>query len=143
MKISENIIIVLLIGMSFTAFGMIITDFETQYPDVSINKTSWEGKYNYTERINNSATSLKEDIEKIGDDTATGGWQVFSAIVAIPKAVFYVVSILFLSIGFGLNIFSGILNSLGVPLFIQVIGTLIIIILIIFAAISFQHRAKA
>ena len=143
MKISDYIIIVLLIGMSFTAFAMIITDFENQYPDVEINKTAWEGKYNFTERINTSASELKADIEKIGDDTATGGWQVFSAIVAIPKAVLNVVGILFLSVGFGLNIFSGILDSVGVPPFVTVVGTVIIIIVVLFAAISFYHRAKA
>jgi len=141
MKISEYIIIVLIIGMSFTAFGLIINDFETQYPDVNINKTSWEGKYNFTEQINEKALELKNDTESIIYEE--GGWQVFSAIVAIPKAVLNTVSILFLSMVFGLEIFSGILNSLGVPLFIQVIGTVIIIILIVFAAISFQHRAKA
>ena len=141
MKISDYIIIVLLIGMSFTAFAMIITDFETQYPDVEINKTSWEGEYNYSDAINVSASSLKSDIDKIGDET--GGWQVFSAIVAIPKAVLNVVSILFLSIGFGLNIFSGILNSIGVPPFVSAVGTVIIIIVVLFAAISFYHRSKA
>ena len=141
MKISEYIIIVLIIGMSFTAFTMIINDLETQYPDVSINKTSWEGEYNYSDAINVSASSLKSDIDKIGDET--GGWQVFSAIVAIPKAVLNVVSILFLSIVFGLSIFSGILDTIGVPPFVTMVGTVIIIIVVLFAAISFYHRSKA
>ena len=143
MKISEYIIIVLIVGLCFTAFAMIITDFETQYPDVSINKTSWEGEYNYSDAINDSATDLKAEIDKIGDDTATGGWQVFSAIVAIPKAVLNVAVIFFLSIGFGLSIFSSILNTIGVPPFVTAVGTVIIIIVVLFAAISFYHRSKA
>ena len=143
MKISEYVIIVLLIGMSFTAFGSILLDLETQYPDVEINKTSWEGEYNYSDAINDSASELKADIEKIGDDTATGGWQVFSAIVAIPKAVLNTVKILFFSIAFGMDIFSGILDTIGVPPFVTAVGTVIIIIVVLFAAISFYHRAKA
>lgn len=142
MKISEYIIIVLIIGMSFTAFGMILTDLETSYPDIEINKTVWEGKYNFTERINDSAFELKEKLDDIANPT---GWTDFAltTITAMPTVVANVALILLFSMGRGSDIFSGILSSLGVPPIIIGVGTVIIIILVLFAAISFYHRSKA
>ena len=142
MKISDYIIIVLVIGMCFTAFGMIISDFETSYPDVEINRTSWEGKYNFADDINESAEGLKIDLEKIGD--AEGFWTTISVgALAIPNVIISTISILLKSMGYGFVIFQGILDSLGVPQFVTTIGTIIIIILVLFAGISFYHRGKA
>jgi len=142
MKISDYIIIVLIIGLCFTAFGSIINDFEISYPDVEINKTSWEGKYNFTDEIDNRSLSLKADLEDIIN--AGSGWKVFAeGALALPNAIVNVVSILFFSMGKGVLIFSGILSSFGVPSFVQGVGVVIMTILVIFEGISFYHRGKA
>jgi len=128
--------------MCFTSFGLIIGDLGEQYPDVSINDSGWEGKYNFTDEINDSAYTLQVQLENIGD--AEGFWQTFAeGALALPKVVISVGDILILSMQKGTTIFSGMLDSLSVPMFVQVVGIIIILITVIFAGVSFYHRAKA
>ena len=142
MKITDYVIIALVVGMCFTSFGLIIGDLKEQYPDVSINDSGWEGKYNFTDEINDSAYVLQVQLQKIGD--ATNFWTTISAgALALPKVVISVADILLLSMQKGTIMFSGMLNSLSVPMFVQIVGVIIILITVIFAGVSFYHRAKA
>ena len=58
MKLSAFILLILVVGLSFSLVGSIIHDFETQYPDVDVN-TTWEDDYDYAERINTSVYGIR------------------------------------------------------------------------------------
>jgi len=142
MKISSYILIVLMVGLVFAIVGSIVSDFGTQYPDIIINK-SWEDQYNYADEINESVISLKEKFDIIGDEDV--GWfsKLAAGITAIPIAIITVPVVLFKTVSYGITIITSLGTEIGVPAFVTYFAIIAILIIIVFALVSFWHRARA
>ncbi len=142
MKISSYILIILMVGLIFSVVASIISDFETQYPEITINK-SWEEKYSYIDEINESVISLKEKFDIIGDEDI--GWfsKLTAGITAIPIAIVTVPVVLFKTVSYGIIIITSLGEEIGIPAFVIYFAIVAIIIIIVFALVSFWHRARA
>ena len=142
MKISGYVLILLMVGFCFALVGSVVNDLETQYPEVDIN-SSWEDQYNFADEINESASSLKEQFDIIGDEDV--GWfsKIAAGIYAIPKAVIFIPSILFQIVSYGVEVTTSLGSQIGIPEFVLYMGGIAIIVIVIFAVTSFWHRSKA
>ena len=131
-----------MVGLVFAVVASIISDFETQYPDVTINK-SWEEQYNYADEINDSVISLKEKFDLIGDEDI--GWfsKLAAGITAVPIAIVTVPVVLFKTVSYGITIISSLGTEIGVPAFVTYFAVIAILIIIVFGLVSFWHRARA
>ncbi len=142
MKMSGYILLVLIVGLVFAVVASILSDFETQYPDVIINK-SWEEQYDYADEINESIISLKDKFDIIGDEDI--GWfsKLAAGITAVPIAIVTVPVVLFKTISYGITIITSLGTEIGVPAFVTYFAVIAILIIIVFALVSFWHRGRA
>ena len=131
-----------MVGLIFAVVASILSDFETQYPDVMINK-SWEEKYDYVDEINESVISLKEKFDIIGDEDI--GWfsKLAAGITAVPIAIVTVPVVLFKTVSYGIIIITSLGEEIGIPSFVIYFAVVAILIIIVFALVSFWHRARA
>ena len=140
MRSSGIIMMILMVGLVFTIFGFIISDLQQQYPDNDIDNSSWIGFYSqeYTEQINESATSLQRDLEQISDES---NWftKIGQGIIAIPNAVLQVFSIIIASMVNGAKIFIEAGSVFGIPTAIMVFGTVALIVVLVFSLINWWH----
>ncbi len=141
MKLSNFITMILVIGLSFALVGAIITDLETNYPEVDINST-WEDDYDYTEEINKSTYGLKTRFDDIGDEDAGWWTRITAGITAIPLAVIFVPSIIIKTLIYSVEIFTNIAKAVGIPPFVVVFGIVAILVIMMFGLIAFWHRSK-
>jgi hypothetical protein len=79
-------------------YGSVISDFEQANPDVKVNKSSWEGKFDYTERIAGNNSLIAKEIKTMSDPDT--GWftKTIAGLMMIPTfivsaAIFAVLSI--------------------------------------------------
>lgn len=142
MKLSGYILIILMTGLCFAIVGSIVNDFAVYYPDVQIN-TSWETKYNYANSINQSVSGVKERFDIIEDEDT--GWftKLTAGIEAVPLAIITVPRVMFETIATGFTIVSDLGKEIGIPPFVITITIIAIIIIVLFALVSFWHRSKA
>lgn len=140
MRSGSIISIILLVGLVFTIFGLVIADFQTQYPTETVDNSTWIGFYdeNYTQQINESSLRLQANLEEISDED---NWftNVGQGLVVIPNAVLNVFGILIASMSNGAKIFiqSGVI--FGIPTAVMVFGTVALIVLIVFSLINWWH----
>jgi len=142
MRLSSYILVVLTIGLCFALVGYVVNDFEVYYPDINVD-TAWEDDYDYVNEINSSMGGVQEKFDKIADEDI--GWfsQITTGIVAIPIVIIAMPVVIFKTIKYAILIFSSVATNIGIPPFVQLFGTLAIIIVITFALISFWHRWRA
>lgn len=136
------ILSVLLIGLIITTVGFIVSDFETQYPEVDVNTSSWSGKWNYADDLNASVTSIKEKFEVLGDPEL--GWfaKLAEGITAIPEAVILVAKSMFSATVKGVIIITDVGFLVGIPPQIYSIGIVALIIIIVFKLVEWWRRYK-
>lgn len=141
MKLSGVILIVLGVGLIFALVGSIVSDMETQYPDVVVNK-SWSTEYDYSVKINDSMSLLKREFEVITDEET--GWfaKIGVSIAAIPTAILTMVSVVFKTMIYGTTVFTSVGTKIGIPDFVINIGIIALLVLIVFALISFFQGQK-
>ena len=139
MRSGSIITIILMIGLVFTIFGLVINDMQEQYAN-DIDNSSWGGFYDeeYTTAINNSATSLQEDLEEISDED---NWftNIAQGVVAIPTAILSVFSIIIASMVNGGKIFIEAGNTFGIPTAVMVFGMVGLIVVVVFSLINWWH----
>jgi len=142
MKLSEYIMIILVVGLCFGIVGSIVNDLETQYPDVDIN-SSWEDKYNYQSSVEDDTTLLQSMLEYMSNENT--GWMLKAlvGVAAIPVAVYTAILTMITAMGYGIVIFSGVATDIGVPGFVISIGITALTVLIIWGLISWYRRSKA
>lgn len=130
---------ILMIGLVFTIFGLIINDMQQQYSN-DIDNSSWTEFYDesYTNQINESATSLQEDLEEISDED---NWftNVAQGVVAIPNAILSVFGIIISSMVNGVKIFIEAGNVFGIPTAVMVFGVVALIVMIVFSLVNWWH----
>lgn len=130
---------ILMIGLVFTIFGLIINDMQQQYSN-DIDNSSWTEFYDesYTNQINESATSLQEDLEEISDEDH---WfiNVAQGVVAIPNAILSVFGIIISSMVNGVKIFIEAGNVFGIPTAVMVFGVVALIVMIVFSLVNWWH----
>lgn len=141
MKLGTIVIMVLMVSLVFAAVGNIINDMENYY-DVEVNHTLGED-YDYTNRINRSVYGIRKDLAKLSDEDE--GWFTKTGVLALalPKASITAAKVLFTSMVYGISILGNIASELTVPS--PIISALIvgIIIIVVFAILSYWRRYPA
>lgn len=118
MKISTFFEILLVVGVIFGVYGLMINEENNNYPSDTINSSEWQDRYDYTQSLNESIAPLQSTFATI-EDTNTGWFvKVVAGIAAIPYAVIRIPVLLFTGFGLGGSMATGLLTSLGIPLFI-------------------------
>lgn len=129
-----------MVGLVMTIFGSIVTDLQQQYPNSTIDNSSWSGIYDesYTSQINESASSLQADLEEISDED---NWftNVAQGVIAIPNAILSVFSIIIASMVNGGKIFIEAGAVGGIPTPVMIFGTVALMIVVVFSLINWWH----
>jgi hypothetical protein len=141
MKIVTIVLMVLFVSFIFTAVLLVMNDFQTQYPSVNINSSSWSGKYDYSKEINTSAGVIEEKAKAIGE--IENGWlQILVGVTAIPLVALESVNIILLSMNKGIVIVSGVGGDLGIPPTIIAFGVIALIVVILFSIVKFWRKEE-
>ena len=143
MDLKGLVLCVLLVGFVFVTVGFIVDDLKTEYPEVNVNTSSWEGRWDYMEDINTSVVVVQEKIMKMGDPEV--GWftRLAEGAISIPWAIITMMTqTLFLAIANGAVIVSEVGLTVGVPTVILAFGTVALIIVVVFKLIEFWRRYK-
>ena len=127
MKISTFITILLFVGVVFFVIALMVNEAKDKYGE-DINITSWEGKYDSSEKINKSMGPLIESLDSISNEEQ--GWleKVGSGFTGIVSAVIYLPGLVWKSFVMGGGLITGGLSSIGIPAYI--IGVFIIALII-------------
>lgn len=139
MRSSSVISIILMVGLVFTIFGLIITDMQRYYED-DIDNSSWSGFYDeeYTTDINESATKLQTSFQNIGDEDS---WfkKLGLGVVAIHNSVLETFTIIISSMVIGGKIFTESGVIFGIPKSVMLFGTVALIVTIVFSLLNWWH----
>lgn len=140
MKISTYISLLLIIGALVFVFALMTNEAADRYPNANINDSAWADQYDYAQEINESVSPLQSIFQDITDDNK--GWfsRIASGIIAIPMAVIALVDILIESLGFGGNLLTGTLTSIGLPLALITITLLLVFVWAMFKLIELYQR---
>ena len=141
MKLITIIMGVLVIGFVLITVGLFVSDLEGNYPDANINDSTWAGKYDYQEDLNDSVSSIKRDFETMAD--AESWWTIMGAgFVAFAKAIFLIPTTLFLGLGKGVLIITGMGEFFAVDAQIVAYAITSLLIIIVFSFITWWRRFK-
>jgi len=114
MKISTFITMLLVVGLLLFVFVDMIKQAEDQY-GIEVNKTNWEGQYDFATDVNKSISPIRTSIDDItSEDT---GWleKVGAGFTGIVSAVTFLPSLVWSMAGMGTGLITGIGNAMGVP----------------------------
>jgi hypothetical protein len=144
MRISGYVLILIAVALIFAMYGSIVSDFEKEYPDIPINKSSWEGKYDFTSGIMSNNSILAKEIKAMSDPDTGFLTKTIAGVFMIPT---FVVTASIFVIGSIVNshfIISGILGDiLGISdgiVFMILVG---FDVCLIFAIVSLMQRSPA
>jgi len=141
MKLGEFVIIILVVGLIFTAVSIIVIDMEDQYSEISVDK-AWRDDYDFSSKINVSATKLQNAFAKIGKEEGWSLNKILATVSAIPTVVTEVPNIIFISLGDSISLVTGMSTDLSVPLVIISFFIIGLTVLVVFALLSWWHRSK-
>ncbi len=137
MKVESFVILILMVGFVLIAVNAVVQDFSTEYNVTTslINSSN----YSYTTQINNSISSIQEDISKVGDTT---GWkQVLVGASALWNGVISAAGMILLSPVYLAQMVSGASADMGMPSIVSnvllPIFILILTVYIIFLIVRF------
>jgi len=143
MKLSGYILIILMVGFCFALVGSIVNDFETYYPEVDVNTSTWENEYNYQEKITGNATILQEMLEKMNKEDTHWLFVGLIGVAAIPVAVITAILTIISSLGYGVTILTGVANEIDIPDFVIPFAITAISVIMIWGLISWwRSRSK-
>ena len=83
MKIEYIFIVFIIFAFIFVTYGLLLNDYQSNYPEIKGVDTSYSNKFNDITNVNNSISSIKIELNKIQE--SEGGWKIFESIVAISK----------------------------------------------------------
>lgn len=139
MKISTFIIILLFVGVVLFVMAQMVNEANDKY-DTSINTSSWEGKYDYAESVNESVTPIITSINDITSEEK--GWleKVGAGFTGIISAVTLLPALVWSSFTMGGGLMTGGLSSLGVPAYLIMVLILALVVWGVFKLIEFFQR---
>lgn len=139
MKISTFIGLLVIVGAIIFIATTMIEEAETKY-GMNVNKSEWEGKYDYANEINASIAPLKNSLATIQDEDA--GWfsRITEGLSAIPRAVVLVPSLVFGGFVFGGELITGLLSSLHIPAVLISVVLVVLIVWGVFKLVEFFQR---
>ena len=136
MKLSEYILMFLLVGIVFISWNLLIQDFEENYVETGISNVSgvssnYTNKFDYSDSINDSIGPMFIEFQELGDDAKwyekliAVGMAVPKVIIGLPVAIATIV----INSIVGLTLF---FNILGIPLVIIIPSMIGIIVYVVF-----------
>lgn len=127
MKISTFITMILFVGIVMFVVISMVNEADDNY-GINVNKTNWEGQYNFASDVNDSISPIKTSIDDItSEDT---GWleKVGAGFTGIIAAVTFLPSMVWDLGKMGTSLITGLGDALGVPsaiLFTIIIGLIV------------------
>ena len=139
MKISTLITILLFVGVVFFAINLMVSEAEDKY-GTDINTTSWKGKYDYAESINESVDPLIGAIDDIANEDK--GWleKVGAGFTGIISAVILLPAIVWDSFRMGGGLITGVFSSIGLPAYLISVFIIALIVWGVFKLVEFFQR---
>lgn len=139
MKISVFVVVLLMIGVILFVVVEMVKEAEQIY-DIEINKTEWEGKYDYAAELNDSFQPIKKSIDSIADEEK--GWleKVGAGFTGIIAAVIFLPSLVGHMGLLGGQLITGLGGSLGIPGYLLLVFIMMIFIWGIFKLLEFLQR---
>lgn len=144
MKATSILFLVVFIAAFVGVMASFANDLNAQYPEEhQINTSKYEGKYDYSENINDSVGKLKSNFDTITDTDKSWFTRIGAGIVAIPYAVILFPLTIFDGFASFGNILTGMTQALGVPPFLISAGLLILVIFAVIKLLEFFQRSPA
>lgn len=139
MKISVIVTILLMIGVVLFVMVEMVKEAEQTY-DIDINKTEWEGKYDFASDINDSIQPIKESIDDIADEEK--GWleKIGAGFTGIIAAVTFLPALVWNTGKLGGELITGLGSSLGIPGYLILVFIIMLTAWGIFKLIEFLQR---
>ena len=139
MKISVFVVVLLMVGVVLFVMVQMVKEAEELY-DIEINKTDWEGKYDFASNINESIQPIKESISDIADEEK--GWleKVGAGFTGIIAGVTFLPILVWDMGKLGAGLVTGLGSSLGIPGYIILVFIIMITVWGIFKLIEFLQR---
>jgi len=113
MRITDVVMVVMVIGLVFTIFALTIQDVKELYPEQNMTGNI-SAEYEFSESINSSVAPLKEKMANI--ESSDKGWKIFVAVAAIPTFITSFFSIIFNVFAFVTTLIVGFAKELKIPL---------------------------
>lgn len=141
MKISVFISIMVMVGAIFFIFSSMVQEANDQYPEVNINSSEWEERYDYVDEINGTISPIEEKLKVIQDENQGFFTKIAAGITAIPYAVIVVPQATFGALSIAANIIVDFFAVFNLPKYIVIIALLLLILWGIFKLVEFFQRS--
>jgi hypothetical protein len=140
MKFSTYLSIILVIGVFFILFGMMINQTNNDYLSMNIDNSSWANSYDFSNDINRTIAPIQKTFTDIENPEL--GWfsKITSGLAAIPFAVIRLPLLIFDSFVYGGKIVTNSLGALGIPISVILIVCTMIALWGIFRLIETFQR---
>lgn len=142
MKISDFISMMVMVSAIFFIFASMIQESNDQYPDVNINSSEWEERYDYIEDINGTVSPIEEKLKVIQDENQGFFTKLAAGITAIPYAVIVVPQAAFGALAIASNMIVDFFAVFNLPSYIVTAALLILLIWGIFKLVEFFQRSS-
>ena len=137
MKISTLISVMVMVSAIFFIFSSMVQESNEQYPEVNINSSDWEDRYDYVEDINSSVYPIEEKLKVIQDENAGFFTKIGAGITALPYAIIVVPHATFNSISIASKMIIDFFMVFGLPSYIITIALLLLLVWAIFKLVEF------
>ena len=146
MKIIGFISLILLVTLVLFSWGVLVDDFEKNYVETGISETtsmnsSFRGTYNRTEEINQTFSPLRESFEEI--QTADGWFEKSLAAGSLPLVIISLPLMIFQTVGYAISDMTSLLNDMGIPPQIVIIGVVLLTLFGLFKLIEMFNKYPA
>jgi len=125
MKISTLIGILVIVGVIFFIYAMMVNESNSVYPTGNINSSSWNGTYDYVSRVDTAVAPIQQSFQDIEESKgwfsfiSAGVAGIFRGVTALPTLVFAAFSI-------SGAMFTGFFTAFGLPTYI--LGAVLVIL---------------
>jgi uncharacterized membrane protein YdjX (TVP38/TMEM64 family) len=139
MRFSTAIMFLLVVGGIFFIMAEMVREANTNYA-TDINSSEWDTKYDYAARVNKSVAPIQARFQNI-EDTDTGFFtKIALGITAIPYALITFVSVVLGAIPLGASLMTGTFTALGLPAYILLVVTIMLICWALFKLVEYWQR---
>lgn len=140
MKISTYIELMLVVGVIFFVFAMMINESAIQYPETNMTDNEMADKYDFSTQINNSFAPLSSAIQQVGNPDVGFFSKLASGLAAIPYAVILLPSVAIQTLAYGFTLLTGGFIALSVPVYILTVVFIIMLVWVVIKLIEVFQR---